>query len=299
MKPLLSYYGGKQRLSTRVVNLIETMPHTVYSEPFCGGAAVLFAKPRKAVGNQDRYREAINDKNDLISNFYRVGKLRSTELTELIKSTLYSQSDHFKAIAICKDPNSYSDLERAWAVYVNCNMSFANKMNGGWGAGVVSRNLACTWQSRLTRLIEQLDRLQSVHIGSEDAIKFIKRWDSPTTLHYCDPPYVDTDQGHYKGYAQTDLNLLIETLSHCHGSFILSGYSAGDVPPSWSCIEIPVTSSASGKGKVRRDRSIGARPADLGDRSRVEKLWYLDRSPKSDNATLPLFDRFESLCHPS
>jgi hypothetical protein len=69
------------------------------------------------------------------------------------------------------------------------------------------------------------------------------------------------------------------------GSFVLSGYSAGDVPSNWSCIEIPITSSASGKGKTRQDRSDDS-VKDFGDRSRVEKLWYLDRSPKQDQPPL-------------
>jgi DNA adenine methylase len=276
MKPLLSYYGGKQRLATRIVNLIEAMPHNVYSEPFCGGAAVLFNKVKPAVSNTNSYREAINDKGSLISNFYRVAKLQSTELFVLIDATLYSQADYKKSIAICKSGEG-TELEKAWAVFVSCNMSFANKMNGGWATQVKSQNSAATWQARKTRLEQQLDRLKEVHIGSEDAIRFIDRWDSPTTLHYCDPPYVGTSCGHYEGYEQEDLGKLIDKLSSCHGSFVLSGYDLTETPSEWSCIEIPITSSASGKGKIRRDRAEGV-IHDYGDRSRVEKIWYLDRS---------------------
>jgi DNA adenine methylase len=276
MKPPLSYYGGKQRLASRIVNLIESMPHTVYSEPFCGGAAVLFNRTKPVASNSTHYREAVNDKNDLISNFYRVAKLQPTKLFALIDATLYSQIDYKKSIAICKSGEG-TELEKAWAVFVNCNMSFANKMNGGWGTQVKSQNSVFTWQARKTRLEQQLDRLKDVHIGNEDAIRFIDRWDSPTTLHYCDPPYVDTNCGHYGGYGQENLDKLIDKLSNCLGSFVLSGYSLTEAPHGWSCIEIPITSSASGKGKVGRDRTDGV-IHDYGDRSRVEKLWYLDRS---------------------
>jgi DNA adenine methylase len=297
MKPLLSYYGGKQRLAKRIKTLIDSMPHMVFTEPFCGGASVLFSKEKSTATDSSHYREAINDKNDLISNFYRVSKLNRLELEDLIQATLYSQADHKRATQLCKSGDG-SSVELAWAVFVNCNMSFANKLNSGWGTGVKGRNLAYTWKNRKDRLQEQLNRLADVHVASEDAIRFIDRWDSPVSLHYCDPPYVGTNCGHYGGYTQADLDQLIEKLNSCMGSFILSGYSAGDIPSNWNCVEIAVSCTATGKSKTNQDRSveqahhyltkeIADKSRDYGDRSRIEKLWYLDRS-KPNVSTTPL-----------
>jgi len=53
VKPLLSYYGGKQRIASRILAEIEQIPHTVYVEPFAGGATLLFAKPVRIVSNDD------------------------------------------------------------------------------------------------------------------------------------------------------------------------------------------------------------------------------------------------------
>lgn len=36
----LPYYGGKMRMSKRIVEVL--LPHTVYVEPFAGGASVFF-----------------------------------------------------------------------------------------------------------------------------------------------------------------------------------------------------------------------------------------------------------------
>ena len=52
MKTPISYYGGKQTLLKHILPLIPK--HKLYTEAFCGGAAVLFAK-RPADG------EVIND----------------------------------------------------------------------------------------------------------------------------------------------------------------------------------------------------------------------------------------------
>ncbi len=43
MKTPISYYGGKQTMLKHILPLIP--PHKLYTEAFCGGCAVLFAKP--------------------------------------------------------------------------------------------------------------------------------------------------------------------------------------------------------------------------------------------------------------
>ncbi|MEJ5328486.1 MAG: DNA adenine methylase, partial [Candidatus Bathyarchaeia archaeon] len=70
MKPPFSYYGGKQKFSSKIIPLIPK--HTVYAEPFCGSAAVFFKKPFPSVKDRGNYREAINDTNEWLVNFFRV-----------------------------------------------------------------------------------------------------------------------------------------------------------------------------------------------------------------------------------
>ena len=55
MRTPITYYGWKQRLAERILQM---MPgHRIYCEPFFGGGAVFFAKPKS-------YLEVINDKNE-------------------------------------------------------------------------------------------------------------------------------------------------------------------------------------------------------------------------------------------
>ena len=273
MKPALSYYGGKQRIAGAIVQLINQIPHTCYVEPFAGGAAVLYAKGARSVSNADHYREVLNDSNDLLVTFYRMAREQPEELDRLIQLTPYSQADYRRAMEICKNRDRFSELEIAWAVFVNLNQSFANKLNAGWGTAIASQNQAATWNNRRSCLNAALDRLKDVYISSEDAIRCIDRWDSPQSLLYCDPPYPDTNQGHYGGYTIEDWAALCDNLDSCQSSYILSNYDQTIAPKSvQQVVDIDAVMSAA--------KSMGDRSSvqDRGDTKRTEKLWICDRS---------------------
>ena len=270
MKPLISYYGGKQRIASKI--LPHFPKHTVYVEPFAGGAALLFAKPKPIVSNFHDYREVLNDKNDLLINLYRVAIEKREELELKIQATLYSQSDHRKAKEITKNPADYDNVTKAWAFYVNINQSFSNTLNAGWGTGVYGRNLASTWHNKKLQLSEILDRIKDVHIACEDAIRCIQRWDSPQTLFYCDPPYPNTNQGHYSGYTIDDFELLCDTLDTIQGSYVLSNYPQEIKPQSaYQRVEIEAVMSSKLVTGTRENNK------------RTEVLWVCDRSDNARN----------------
>jgi len=279
MKSGFSYYGGKAKMARHIIPLLNEIPHTVYCEPFCGGASVLFAKEKRSVSNNNDYREIINDTNDWVVTFYRVAKLQKDELLRLIDATLYSQSDYSKAKAILKASAGHDDLTIAWAFYVQAQMSFAHKLFAGWGSSVKSESQVATWNNKKRSLAAALDRLSEVHVSSEDAIRCLERWDSPHTLYYVDPPYVGTDQGHYGGYTADDWQNLCDALDNCNSSYVLSCYPQEIEPKSaQQRLEVSTLCSASGKGKVGVDRGTFRTADEMGDRERTEVLWVCDRS---------------------
>jgi DNA adenine methylase len=73
-------------------------------------------------------------------------------------------------------------------------------------------------------LNEYADRLKYTQIECDDAIKIIQRYDSPETFFYLDPPYFNSDCGHYKGYSEADYLKLLEALCSVKGKFLLSSY---------------------------------------------------------------------------
>jgi DNA adenine methylase len=84
MRTPLTYYGGKQKLARQIVALMPA--HRVYLEPFAGGAAVLFAKPRAE-------RETLNDLDGDIVRFWRALRDRPQELAAAVAATPYSRAE--------------------------------------------------------------------------------------------------------------------------------------------------------------------------------------------------------------
>jgi DNA adenine methylase len=237
---------------------------------------VLYAKGSYEVSNSSNYKEAINDNNKNLITFWKVAREQPEELERWIDLTLYSQEEYRRSTAIYDASQNHSELEVAWAVFIQCNMSFSNKINAGWGVSLNSRNQAASWGQRKNRLPECFERLKKVHIGCEDALDFIQRWDGVNTLHYIDPPYPGTNQGHYNGYSIDNYKALCDLLDSSKGSYILSNYDQEYFPKSaQKCIEIEATMSAAG-GKA----------AINCDTKRIEKLWICNRSLTQRNAEI-------------
>jgi DNA adenine methylase len=284
VKPLVSYYGGKQRIASKIVPYLEAIPHTVRAIPFAGGLGVEFNWPRPSITNNAHYRIAINDKDEDLINLYRVAREQPDELKRWLELTPYSQAEHRRSIQLLRDADA-TPLQRAWAIYVNLNCSFAHQKDAGWRSSVSSDNSAATWSNKVSSVGPAMKRLGGAYISCEDALRFIERFDSPQSLFYIDPPYPEAGQGHYKGYTMDDFTALCELLDNCQCSYVLSNYSQPVEPKSaQQKIEIVAHSSASGEGTSgqgrhkNRDKSRAATSAELGDRKRTEVLWICDRS---------------------
>ena len=252
MKSLLTYYGGKQKLLPQILPLIPE--HRLYCEPFFGGGAVFFAKKPSRV-------EVINDTNGELINFYRTVKMRFGELHKAISTTLHSRAAHYKARFIYDMPELFSKIERAWAIFVMAHQSYSSILDSTWSAGVKDNTSEKKFDSKKQSFLpEYAKRLERVQIESRNALEVILTRDSAETFFYLDPPYFNSDMGHYGGYTEEHFRDLLFTLSKIKGKFLLSSYPSEILKKyarkyKWSMKEIEMNLSVQGAKKNGRRKT--------------------------------------------
>lgn len=196
-------------------------PHDVYTETFFGGGAVFFAKDK--VKN-----ETINDKLDICITFYKVIKQHFKALKNLIDCTLVSRSQHLKALEIWRNPNNYSDIDKAWSFWLTCNFSFSNKPGGGIKySNHQTSPVPEQMRNKKKRFTEWLvHRLEDASIENNDAKIVLLSRNVKNAFHYIDPPYFNADMGHYGGWTENDLIDLLSVCEQLTGRFLLSNYNS-------------------------------------------------------------------------
>ena len=105
------------------------------------------------------------------------------------------------------------------------SQGFAGILDSSWGYDVVNNTTSKKITNKRTSFTEDYAiRLQNVQIECTDAIRIILSRDTKDSFFYCDPPYFNSDCGHYDGYSIEDFERLLITLSKIEGKFLLSSY---------------------------------------------------------------------------
>ena len=238
------WYGGKY---SHLDWLLPRLPETThYCEPFGGSAAVLINRKPSPI-------ETYNDLDGEVTNFFRVLRDHKEELVEAIGLTPFSREEF--ETAINEPMETLPPVERARRFYVlarQVRTGLAQKASSGrWAhcrltsragmAGAVSR-----WLGSVEDLPEIAQRLLRVQIEHDDAVSVIKRYDSPETLFYCDPPYPHDSRGDKNAYrfelTDYEHRRLAEVLHSVAGKVALSSYHSklmDQLYKDWTCIEAP------------------------------------------------------------
>ncbi len=103
MRPPTQYFGSKGRLAPWIASLLP--PARTYVEPFCGSAAVLFAKPPSPT-------EVINDADGDLVLLFRMLRDHGAEVARALRLTPYARAE---LAAANLDAAGLDELERASA----------------------------------------------------------------------------------------------------------------------------------------------------------------------------------------
>ena len=215
MESPFGWPGGKRNLKKTLLAAIPA--HKAYVEVFAGSAKLLFAKEPSAW-------EILNDINDDLVNFFRVGKHRPSELAERLEHDVIA-SGRFTELK--KEKPQRSEIERAIQFAYLTWYSFGSK-----GEHFASTTIEQLIKARapvkrsLQRvralLADVAERLRSVLVENRDFADCIRRYDSAHSFFYCDPPYTEFEpNGRYKPLGERNRELF-QVLAGIKGKFLLS-----------------------------------------------------------------------------
>jgi DNA adenine methylase len=267
-------HGGKSYLAQRLIALMPPRARnpnapaaddpgwTHYVEPNFGGGAVLLAQDPEGIS------EVANDVDGAMTNFWDV--LRSPEhfpeLQRLAALTPVSEVEFARA-GEDQDDSRLSPAERALAFLVRNRQSrqalgkdFVTPVRNRTRRG--QQEHVSAWLSAVEGLPAVHARLQRVLILNTDAVSVIRSEDTPRTLFYLDPPYLQetrTARSAYGCFEMTEAQHrdLLEALAAVKGRFLLSGYHSplydrAAARHGWRCTEFTIDNKAGGGASKRR-----------------------------------------------
>lgn len=253
MKPPFPYYGGKQTIADRIVELLPEHEH--YVEPYCGSLSVLLAKPPSRM-------ETVNDLDAALVTFWRVLRSMPDELARVCALTPHSRTEY---VACREQASSTDELEtarRVWVVLPQGRAGGTRAAGTGWRHFVNPRGSSIGMPGYLSGYVDRMataaQRLHGVSLESMPALELIDKYGAdPRVLLYVDPPYLGSTRGWGNQYAHEMRDdaahrELADALHGCRAAVVLSGYASDlydrELFPGWDRVSLP---ASTGNGNVR------------------------------------------------
>jgi DNA adenine methylase len=223
----LKYVGGKAAAARRILAAFPAHEgYDTYHEP-CGGAAhVLFAKPHWG------HREIYNDLNDDLVNFWLQMQDRGEALAQRLQALPYSRNLYYLYHKRLFDGSKIDPLERAamyFYVLRGTATGWIRESPGGWNNTMSNASAYSSLLETFVQVQRRLTQPRRVIIDNRDVERVLEEYDSPTTLHYVDPPYVGAEYYYQAGYRKHmrkafDHAYLAAMLNQVQGMVVLSYY---------------------------------------------------------------------------
>jgi len=224
------YPGGKYYALNKLRPFWEAIEHDEYREPFVGGGAVFFAKPKV------RYNW-INDNHEELINIYKImsDKKSRYRLIELFDKEIATKERH----KIIKNKIPKDQFDKAHKYYYLNRTSYSGKMkNPSWGYREKRSLPPYRWKERLQPCGEKLENVKITCMDFEEVINAEPKGD--TVLIFLDPPYYNAKQeNHYVcSFNKRDHERLARCLRNTNYYFFLTYDNCDEVKNlySWAYI---------------------------------------------------------------
>jgi len=208
-RPILRWQGGKSRLLKHILPLIPE--HVCYCEPFFGGGAVLFAKPRAAT-------EVINDLNGNLVALYRNLQFHLPALLGELEWLFASRQNLHDFIA----QPGLTELQRAARFLLVNRTSFGGDMHS-FGVAKTKGGGVGFDHAKVTNLIGAAhQRLNGVVVENLSYERCLKNYDSRDTFFFIDPPYQNAANSAYQGWNEKQLGAFRREVGRLKGKWIVT-----------------------------------------------------------------------------
>jgi len=200
LKPISARIGGKVLLKKKLVDeyFPQSDTYKTYVEPFVGGGSVYFYK------NKEGHDEVVNDLDPSIYDLFKgFQKYADQDLADDVNGDY--TADDFKEI---KNSKPVSDYDKFLKTYLLYKLSYFGR---GDSFGKPRIN---------TKFPDYKERLKDTTILNQDYKAVIKKYDSPSTFFYLDPPIVE-QIGSFN-FPAINVYELSEILKKIKGKFLLS-----------------------------------------------------------------------------
>jgi DNA adenine methylase len=200
LKPITARVGGKVLLKKQIVNKYfpPSSSYNTYVEPFVGGGSVYFYK------NKDNHKEVVNDLDPSIYELFKgFQKYANIDFAGEVNGD-YTEED-FNDIKKSQPSNDYDKFLKTYLLY---KLSYFGK-GELFGKPRISANFN-----------GYEERLRNTDILNKDYKEVIKKYDSPKTFFYLDPP-VREQTGKFNFPAINSIELA-EICKNIKGKFLLS-----------------------------------------------------------------------------
>lgn len=257
-RPVLRYPGGKWKMAPWI---IEHFPrHEVYVEVFGGGASVLMLKAPSRT-------EIYNEIDERIVNVFRCLRdpIKSKKLERLLELTPYAMQEYEDCYEEAADDvdEARRTICRSFFGIGSDSIFRKNGFRRGFKNGKLDSNNA--FLSYLNVLPFFVDRIRPVIIENLDWTRVIKVYDTPETLFFVDPPYLDevcTSRSvtYSHPFTREEHIELARVLNQVKGNVVLSGYWSelyDELYPGWTTF---THSAVSGMGRKRTEMIWIKRP---------------------------------------
>lgn len=224
------WFGGKTNMAAWIAGKLPD--HLTYVEPFGGSAAVLLNKSRS-------HTEVYNDKDGDVVHFFRMARERPDELAEWVRTVPYAERHYHDwwAAFYGSGERPRDDIKRAgqWLFLRYTNFSghvaekrgFRRDSKNDPKGGRESQN----WTNVPERIRQVADRLRGVTILDDDFRDVLARYDTPQSVFYLDPPYVDNEDVYNKTADHSDVASALTDIK----GYALVSYM--DIPEDFDCDE--------------------------------------------------------------